>query len=395
VPTSAKTGEGIPDVISVLIGLTQAYLEPKLQVSDGAAKGTVLEVKEELVLGITINTIIFDGTLKRGDTIVLGGKQKPIITKVRAILLPKPLDEIRDPRDRFSDVESVSAAAGIKIVASDLDDALAGSPLYSVPDLSVLDEYVKTVTEDVERVKISTEIDGVVLKTDTLGSLEAIIESLRRHEVPVRLADVGDVSKRDVIEALAVKESNSLYGVVLAFNVKVLPDAELEANSRGIKIFRSNVIYHLLDEYLNWLKSQRDRMRMEEFDRLIKPAKLLFLPGYVFRKDKPAIFGVEIIAGSIKPRIPIITEKGRDLGEISQIQDKGIALSKAEAGMKVAISMQKPIIGRHVKEGETLYVKVPEEHAKILISKMQDLLSEGEVEALTEYLEAIKRKKGI
>lgn len=392
IPTSAKTGEGIPDLISVLIGLTQAYLERKLQVTEGAAKGTILEVREETGLGMTVNVILFDGVLKKGDTIVLGGKEKPIITRVRAILLPKPLDEIRDPRDKFTDVESVSAAAGVKIVAPNLEEALAGSPLYSVPEGENLEDYVKAVTEEVEKIKISTEIDGIVLKTDTLGSLEALVESLRRHEVPVRLADVGDVSKRDVMEALVVKESEPLYGVILAFNVKVLPDAELEANDRGVKIFRSNIIYHLLEDYLNWFKEQQDRRKMEEYRRLIKPAKIRVLPGYVFRKAKPAIFGVEVLAGSIKPRVPLITERGRDIGEISQIQDKGKPISEASMGMQVAISMHKPIVGRHVREGETLYVRVPQEHAKILTSKMRDLLSEEEVKALNEYLEIVRRK---
>ncbi|HDN62843.1 MAG TPA: translation initiation factor IF-2, partial [Candidatus Bathyarchaeota archaeon] len=384
--------EGIPDLISVLIGLTQAYLERKLQVTEGAAKGTILEVREEIGLGMTVNVILFDGVLKKGDTIVLGGKEKPIITRVRAILLPKPLDEIRDPRDKFTDVESVSAAAGVKIVAPNLEEALAGSPLYSVPEGENLEDYVKAVTEEVEKIKISTEIDGIVLKTDTLGSLEALVESLRRHEVPVRLADVGDVSKRDVMEALVVKESEPLYGVILAFNVKVLPDAELEANNRGVKIFRSNIIYHLLEDYLNWFKEQQDRRKMEEYRRLIKPAKIRVLPGYVFRKAKPAIFGVEVLAGSIKPRVPLITERGRDIGEISQIQDKGKPISEASMGMQVAISMHKPIVGRHVREGETLYVRVPQEHAKILTSKMRDLLSEEEVKALNEYLEIVRRK---
>ena len=392
IPTSAKTGEGIPDLISVLIGLTQAYLERKLQVTEGAAKGTILEVREETGLGMTVNVILFDGVLKKGDTIVLGGKEKPIITRVRAILLPKPLDEIRDPRDKFTDVESVSAAAGVKIVAPNLEEALAGSPLYSVPEGENLEDYVKAVTEEVEKIKISTEIDGIVLKTDTLGSLEALVESLRRHKVPVRLADVGDVSKRDVMEALVVKESEPLYGVILAFNVKVLPDAELEANDRGVKIFRSNIIYHLLEDYLNWFKEQQDRRKMEEYRRLIKPAKIRVLPGYVFRKAKPAIFGVEVLAGSIKPRVPLITERGRDIGEISQIQDKGKPISEASMGMQVAISMHKPIVGRHVREGETLYVRVPQEHAKILTSKMRDLLSEEEVKALNEYLEIVRRK---
>jgi len=201
IPVSAKTGEGIPELLSVLIGLTQQYLKTQLQVTEGPGKGTVLEVKEEAGLGMTVNTIVYDGILRKGDTIVIGGKEKPIVTKVRAILLPKPLDEIRDPRDRFSSVDSVSAASGIKIAAPDLDTALAGAPLYVVPLEEQIRDFVKMVSAEVEKVKITTDIEGIVLKTDALGSLEAIAESLKRENNPIRLADVGDVSKRDVVEA--------------------------------------------------------------------------------------------------------------------------------------------------------------------------------------------------
>jgi len=223
VPVSAKTGEGVPELLSVLVGLTQQYLKTRLQVTEGAGKGTVLEVKEEAGLGMTVNAVIYDGVLRKGDTVVIGGKEKPVVTRVRAVLLPKPLDEIRDPRDKFSSVDSVSAASGIKIAAPELDTVLAGAPLYVVPSEEQIEEFVEVVSEEVEKVKIATDIDGVVLKTDTLGSLEAVAEILKREDVPIRLADVGDVSKRDVVEANVVKENEPLYGAILAFNVKVLP----------------------------------------------------------------------------------------------------------------------------------------------------------------------------
>jgi len=242
VPTSAKTGEGTTEVVAVLTGLTQQFLRERLQTTEGPAKGTILEVKEEVGLGVTVNVVIYDGVLRRDDTIVLGGKTGPIVTAIRALLLPKPLDEIRDPRDRFSSVLEVSAAAGVKIAAPNLDDALAGAPLYVVPSKGVLEEYAKEVSEEIQRIRVSTDVDGVVLKTDALGSLEAIAESLERNGIPLRLADVGDVSKRDVTEAAVVKESEHLYGAVLAFDVKVLPDAEDEAKIRKVPIFRQNII---------------------------------------------------------------------------------------------------------------------------------------------------------
>jgi len=391
VPVSAKTGEGVPELLAVLVGLTQQYLRARLQVTEGPAKGTVLEVKEEPGLGITINAILYDGTLQKGDLIVVGGKEEPIVTKVRAVLLPKPLDEIRDPRDKFSSVNAVSAAAGVKIAAPNLEDALAGAPLYVVPSEDRLEEFVKSVSEEVGKLRIAIDVDGVVLKTDALGSLEAIAESLRRINVPIRLADVGEVSKRDVMEANVVKEHEPLYGVILAFNVKTLPDAEEEAKNRGVLIFQHNIIYHLIDDYIQWMKSEREKRLQKELERIIRPGKIKLLLGYVFRRAKPAIVGIEILAGQIKPRYALVKEDGKDIGEILQIQDRGQAVSEAKTGMQVAISLDKPVVGRHIQEGDILYVRIPEPQAKALLTKFQDQLSPEELTALKEFVDIMRR----
>jgi len=393
VPTSAKTGEGITELLMVLVGLTQQYLKKRLQTTEGPAKGTVLEVKEEPGLGLTINTIIYDGVLQKEDLIVVGGKEKPVVTRIRAILVPKALDEIRDPRDRFSSVDSVSAAAGIKIAAPDLEGVLAGAPLYSVPHGEDLEKYAKLVSEEIERIRITTDVDGVVLKADTLGSLEAIAESLKRNDVPVRLADVGDVSKRDVVEAGVVKEHEPFYGVVLAFNIKVLPDAEEEAEIKGVQIFRENIIYRLMDDYLLWLKTKREAEFEQVFEKLVMPGKIRILEGYVFRRAKPAIVGVEILAGRIKSKYTLVrAENGEEIGVIQQIQEKGKALSEARQGMQVAVSIDKPMVGRHIFEKDVLYVKVPERHAKVLLTTFMDRLTMEEQEALNEYVKLMRKK---
>jgi translation initiation factor 5B len=326
--------------------------------------------------------------------IVAGGKEKPIVTRIRAILVPKALDEIRDPRDRFSSVNSVSAAAGIKIAAPDLEGALAGAPLYAVPHSEEPKKYAELVSKEIERIRILTDVDGVVLKADTLGSLEAIAESLKRNDVPIRLADVGDISKRDVTEAMVVKEHEPLYGVVLVFNVKVLPDAEEEATNRNVQIFRENIIYRLVDDYLLWLKTHREAELEQEFEKLVMPGKIRILEGYVFRRAKPAIVGVEILAGRIKPKYTLVrAENGEEIGEIQQIQEKGKALPEAGQGMQVAISINKPIVGRHIFEKDVLYVKVPEQHTKALLTTFMDRLTTEEQEALNEYVSLMRKKE--
>jgi translation initiation factor 5B len=393
VPTSAKTGEGITDLLMVLVGLTQQYLKKRLQTTQGPAKGTVLEVKEEPGLGLTLNTIIYDGVLQKDDMIVVGGKEKPIVTTIRAILVPKPLDEIRDPRDKFVSVSSIAAAAGVKIVAPDLEGALAGAPLYAVPKGQETKKYAKLISDEIKKIRVATDTDGIVLKTDTLGSLEAIAAILKQNEVPIRLADVGDVSKRDIVEAAVVKEHEPLYGAVLAFGVRVLPDAEEEAETRKVKIFLEKIIYHVIDNYLSWSRGLREAELQQDFAKLITPGKLQVMQGYVFRRAKPAIFGVEIQAGKIKPKCSLIrAEDGSDIGELQQIQDKGKAISEAAKGMQIAISMEKPMVGRHVFEKDVLYVKVPEPHAKVLLSTFMDRLTADEQEALNEYVELMRKK---
>jgi translation initiation factor 5B len=249
------------------------------------------------------------------------------------------------------------------------------------------------VTEEIGNIRIATEIKGIVLKTDTLGSLEAISEILKQNDVQIKIADVGDVSKRDITEASVVKTHNPFLGVVLAFNVKVLPDAEEAARNIGVKVFREPIIYNLIDNYLDWLKSKKESRSQQEFGKLIKPGKIRVLPGYVFRRAKPAIFGVEVIEGRIIKKYTLTRmEDGAVLGEVQQIQDKGKAVHEATKSMEVAISMDKPIFGRHIFEKDILYVRVPEEDTKILLAKHLDKLTNEEKELLQEYAEFMRKK---
>jgi len=394
VPVSAKTGEGLGELLAVLIGLTQQYMADKLQATADHALGTVLEVSEEVGLGTTINAIIYDGVLRSEDTIVIGGKSGPITTSIRSILLPQPLDEIRDPRKKFDAVDEAPAASGVKIAAPDLEDAVAGAPLIAVGGSMTLERAVEEVSSELERLRISTDNVGVILKTDTLGSLEAILESLRARGVPVRLADIGDISRREVIEAVSVKYEEPLYGAILAFNVRLLPDAEREAHDQRIPVFTGDIIYNLMDEYTRWMEEERETKARKEFDLLVKPGKIEVMEGFVFRRAKPAIFGVRVLNGSISPNTRMINLEGTRVGRMTQIQDSGEAIQRAEEGKEVAVSMPTPIVGRHIKERDVLIVDVPEKHAKLLREKYSERLTAGAHEALRELTE-IKRKKDL
>lgn len=391
VPVSAKTGEGLAELMALVSGLTQVFMKDELTVTAGPARGTILEVKEEPGIGITVNAILYDGILKTTDTIVLGGREAPIVTHVRAILLPKPLDEIRDPRNRFSNVDSASAAAGVKIVAPDLDRALAGSSIYTVPEGEDSSKYEKMIMEEVEKLRIDTEIEGIVLKTDTLGSLEALTELLRDANVPIRLADVGDISRREVVEAETVQLKEPTLGVILGFGVKILPDAEEEASEARIKIFRSEVIYRLMEEYIGWRDEQKLAGSKAELETIVRPGKLQILPGCIFRRSKPAIVGIEVQVGRVKPNYSLMLVDGREIGTVKHIQDEGKDMDEATVNMQVAISIEDAVVGRQINEGDTLYISVPERDVKHLLSRFTDSLPPSELELLKQLVETRRK----
>ncbi|MBU3901906.1 MAG: translation initiation factor IF-2, partial [Candidatus Thermoplasmatota archaeon] len=257
VPISAKTGEGIQDLLMVLVGLAQRFLEKQLKTEEGPGEGTVLEVKEEKGLGPTVDVIIYNGSVKQGDTIVLGGIDRPIVTKVKALLKPKPLDEIRDPTERFKSVKNVSAASGVKISGKHLEDVIAGAPLKVV--VNNMDEVVRSIQSEC-KIVIETEEDGVVVKADAIGSLEGLAFELKNKGVPIKKAEVGDVSRRDVTEASTV--SDPLRRAVLGFNVKVLPDVK----EGQAKLFVNNIIYKLLDDYEEWCIKRKAELEKEKRD---------------------------------------------------------------------------------------------------------------------------------
>jgi translation initiation factor 5B len=384
VPSSAKTGEGLPELMAMLVGLTQIYMKGELTTTAGPAQGTVLEVKEEPGLGVTIDAMIYDGTIKVDDEIVLAGRNGIIRTRVRALLVPKPLDEIRDPRDKFSHVDQVDAAAGIKIAAQDLGQAIAGSSIYGVDDPSKRKELEKRVLAEIESVKVNTDRIGVIVKADALGSLEALTTSLAATKVPVRMADVGDISRRDVVEAKAVRGKDPYLAAILGFGVKLLPDAEQEIKDQAIPVFRGDIIYRVLEDYSRWVEAQRSAGVKAEMELLIRPGKMKILKGFVFRRNDPAIVGVEILDGIIKPKYPVINGEGKRIGTVLRVQDQGKDVQEVGAGKQVAVSIDKPIVGRHIFEGDILYVDVPPNHARTLSSKFKDYLSPKELALLDE-----------
>ena len=391
VPVSATTGVGIPELLAVLVGLSQQYLAKRLEQHKVGARGIVLEINEEVGLGPSANVILLDGVLKQGDSIVIAKREGAIITKIKSILLPKPLDEMRDPRDKFRPVEQVISAAGLKITSPDLNGVLAGSPLYALEKKNDESTLKQMVESEVKSAILSTDSNGVILRCDTIGSIEAITDLLKRANMPVRSADIGNITRRDIIEASAVREKDRYVGVVLGFNVKVLDDAEKESYERNIKIFNERIIYNLVRNYTDWVTYQREHEESILFNEIPPICKFQFMRGYIFRRNDPAVFGAEILVGKLRQKVVVVSEDGKKIGTVQQVQENGKAIEEATKGMQVAVSIKGPVIGRQLNEDEILYTDLNSKHAKMLTERFIHRLDEEEKQVFDRIL-SMKRK---
>jgi translation initiation factor 5B len=375
VPVSGLTGEGIPDLLMMVAGIAQKYLHDRLGITPGEGKGTVLEVKEYRGLGTTIDVVIYDGEVNRGDYLVIGS-EKTVTTRVKTLLEPAPLKELRMEKD-FIQQDSVSAAAGVKIAAPDLEGVIAGSPFRAVKNKRDLDSAKREVAKEIAEVVIETDKEGVVLKADTLGSLEALIKSLKDAGLQIRKARVGNITKSDVMEIRSLEDP-----MMFAFGLRPPQDILKLAEDNNVKVFHSDIIYKLIEDHEKWKKEKRERKEQMLLEKTIRPAKIKILPGCVFRQSKPAVFGVEVLKGTIKPGYTLKI-KNKEIGEIKEIQSEGENVPEAKMGDRVALSMPGVVIGKHADEGDVLETKLTREDIQNL-EKIKNKLRSDELELLEE-----------
>ena len=387
VPTSAKTGEGIPELLMVLTGLAQKFMEQSLKINiKGNARGTILEVKEEKSIGKTIDVIIYDGTLKQNDIIVIGTLDEPIATKVKALLEPIPLADMRDKKTKFSSVKQVLAASGVKIFSPELENVVAGMPLRSCSE-NEIEKVKQEIKKEVEEVIIETDMQGIVIKADSLGSLEALTKLLKEKNIPVKKASIGNISKKDISDASISYEKDPLHAAVLGFNVELMPDVQV----KNVKVIKNNVIYKLIEDFEKYQEQERKRIEGKEIEFLVRPCKMQIMKGYVFRQNNPAVVGAEVLEGKIKVDTPLMKKDGNKITEIKSIQENQENINEAEKGKQVAISLPKVTVGRQINEGDILYSAVPEEDFRKL-KEFKKHLSQEEIGILKEIASIMREK---
>ncbi|MCL5407999.1 MAG: translation initiation factor IF-2, partial [Candidatus Thermoplasmatota archaeon] len=356
VPLSAKTGYGVPDLLMVLSGLAQTFLESQLTNEDETAEGTILEVREEKGMGEVSDAILYSGVMKRGETVFTGTVDGIKALKIKGIFKPKPLDEIRDPRDRFLPVSEVRAASGIRILFQGEGGVIPGSPFKEASgDLISLKKSI----EDAITGSFKPSSEGIVAKADTVGGLEALVYELGRINVPIKKAEVGPVSKRDFTEAGTNKVPEDR--IIIAFNVPV----EVKEYA-DVKVIENKIIYSIKDDLMKVREEIKQRELEEKRRSLTFPCKLLIMPGNVFRISKPAIFGVRILGGKLRVKTQLMKVDGSEVGPVKSIRTGEQSLQDAKQGEEVAIAMDGITIGRQLREGDILYSEINERDFRLL-----------------------------
>ena len=388
VPVSAKTGEGVLELLMMIVGLAQRYLEQKLEIDASAnAKGTIMELKEEKGLGTALDAIVYDGTLSVGDTLIIGGLSEPVVTKVKGLFQPVALAEMREKKTKFSAVKKVSAATGVRIVVPESEGILSGMPIISAKNKKEIDAAKEEVQKEVDEVLVGTDAEGVIIKADSLGSLEALSRLLKEQGIPVKRASIGPVLKKDIIDAEAEAEREPLNAVVLGFNI---PKPE-EALPEKIQVFANDVIYRLIEDYAAWREKRKKEIEQAAVSQLASPAKIQFLRGYVFRQSNPAVAGVEVLGGTIKPGASLMNQEGKQIATVKELQLEQKPVGEGKKGAKLSVAMPEPVMGRQLKEGDILFTVIPEEEFR-KYKEFKQLLSDDEKEVLKE-IAAIMRKK--
>ena len=382
IPCSARTQQGIPELIMMLCGLSQKYLVDKLKLGEDA-KGVVLEIKKERS-GSYAEAILYDGQLKKSDQIALSNLDgKPLITKIRV------LEEIEPLSAKFKPKEMVHASTGLRIQLVEKDEIFSGMPfeIYKNNLQELKEKFKKQLSESVNSL---LEKQGIIAKADSLGSLEALLFLLKQNNIPVLKAGIGSIKKTDIVSAKANIEINELNAVILGFNVAIDEEAGILLKEEKIKVLTNEVIYKLIEDAVEFRKQKTKEIEKERLMGLASLFKIKILHQFVFRNLNPAIFGIRVEAGKVKKGLNLIDDKGEKIGRIKNIQHEKTSINEATQNMEVAVSVPGVNFERVLKDKNYLYSDISEQHFRNF-KKNKDLLSSSEMKTLQEIAE-IKRK---
>ncbi len=377
VPISAKLNIGVPDILMVLTGLAQRFLENSIQFENKTVRGSVIEIKKEDSLGTTLDTILYQGTLHKSDKIALNTSSGPVVTRVKAILV--------SGKKGLEEKNSVSAAAGIRILITDKLDVLSGTSILAVKNGNTETAFDELIKESKPDIKLSD--NGITIKAEAIGSLEAIAYEMEQNKINVREAQIGDVTKKDIINVSTL--NNPMDRVIVGFNVNISSDAREAMDSNSVRVITGNVIYSMIDDLNKWLEFKKHELEEESKNSRPIPSKLVIMPDYIFRAAKPVIVGIKVLSGRVKVGDKLINGKNKYAGTIKSLRDGDINSQYADKGAELSCAIEGVTLNRQVFAGEDLYVDVPAN----IVKELKDEDMDPDMKETMEELIKIKRKE--
>ncbi len=382
IPCSAKTGEGISELLAMLVALSQKFLKQRIELKNKDGKGVIIETKKEKSINY-LDCILYDGGLDIKDEIVIASLDKPILSRIRSLEQAKPLSK------GYQSAKTVQAAAGIRIQITSKEEILPGMPFQVVKDQTQIEKIEKEFKKEISE-EIKTDKSGIIIKAESLGSLEALLFLLKQKQIKVIKVGIGDINKKDLYQANASPEEDK---VILGFNVSLDEESEEEAHKlKNIKIISNPVVYKIIEDYERWKQEKLQEIERQKLGELNSIFKLNVLD-FVFRNSNPAIFGVKIESGKLKPETQVINSSNEKIGRIKGIQEDKSSVKQAESGKEVAISIPGVNFERQLKIGENLYSDLSESQFR-KFKEHKYLLTRDEVKTLQE-ISQIKRAQNI
>ncbi|MDO8528924.1 MAG: translation initiation factor IF-2 [Nanoarchaeota archaeon] len=378
VPCSAKTKQGIPELLMMLCGLSEKYLSDRLKLGEDA-KGVILEIKKEKSINYT-EAILYDGELSKNDEIAIANLDGDIsINRIRV------LEEILPLGLKFQPKEKVIAATGLRIQLAEKADITPGMPftIFKNNKEELKSQFKKEVSDTISS---SLSKNGIIVKADSLGSLEALLVILKQENIPVVKVGVGEINKSDIASAKANETINEIDAVIIGFNVQTDEEAKTLVSGTKIKIITEEVVYKLIERLVEFRNEKRKEIEKQKLLGLTSLFKLKILKQYVFRNTKPAIFGVKIEAGKLIPEAFLMDDKGEKIGRVKNIQSENKSVQEATEGMEIAISVPGLNVERQLKDSEFLYSDITSTQLKTL-QKNKDWLTSKELQILQKVSE--------
>ncbi len=381
VPSSAKYSIGTLEILMTISGLAQRFLTSSIALVNSIAKASVLEIRREESLGMTLDSILYQGKLRTGMAVYVNTLEGPKETKIKALFT-----NVSSKSTKVKERNMVSSASGVRIAISDKLDVIPGTTLIEAK--GDIDSIIAELQEE-SQVKIELDEHGITLKADTLGSLEAVAFELGTRGIKIRSTQIGEISKRDLIDVSTLPDQ--MDRILAGFNVDLSSDARNNLMNYDVAVVASKVIYSLIEDIEKWLRNKKEEMDEESKQGMPIPSKLVIMPEYIFRAAKPIIVGVKVLSGRIKVGDNMIRDDGKYAGTIKSIRDGEVSKRFAEAGQEVAVAIDGVTLNRQISADQPIYVDITEDVVKKLRERSLD---EKTMETLEEIIK-IKRKENI